>query len=109
MVDYGSAPVYFAQRRPLVIPALPTDVTISDCTGLVRRWPMSAQMWCFQHGTGCLYAASVSSLERYHHLMRDWRGTGTYCTAVVISALRWPINLSVLFLCYHPILMMPYI
>ena len=54
MVDYGSAPVYFVRRRSLVVPALPTDVTISDCAGLVRRWPFvcseivfSVRRWLF--------------------------------------------------------------
>ena len=107
MVDYGSVPVYIARRRPLIVPALPTDVTISDCMGLVQRWPMSAQRWCSQHGIGCLYAMPVSSLERYHPLMWDWCSAGTYCTAMVIIARRWFIKLFVLFLCYHPILMMP--
>ena len=86
MVEYGSSPVCFARRQPLIVPALPTDVTISDCVGLMWRWPMSARIWCSQRSAGCLYAAPVSSLECYHPLVRDWRGAGTYCTAMVIIA-----------------------
>ena len=31
-----------------------------------------------------LLAVPVLSLERYHPLMRDWRGAGTFCTVMMI-------------------------